>query len=54
MNYAFIIEPKNHRMVWFRRDLKDQLVPIPLPWAERPSTRLGGSKPQLAIEHFQG
>jgi len=34
---------QNHRMVWVGRDLTDQLVPTPVPWA--PSTRPGCSKP---------
>ena len=34
-----------HRMVWVGRDLKDHLVPPPLPWAGTPSTRPGCSKP---------
>jgi len=32
-------------MVWVERDLKDQHVPTPLPWAGTPSTRPGCSKP---------
>jgi len=32
-------------MVWAERDLKDHLVPTPLPWAGTPSTRPGCSKP---------
>jgi len=32
-------------MVWVGRDLKDHLVPTPLPWAGTPSTRPGCSKP---------
>jgi len=31
----------NHRMVWVGRDLIDQVVPTPLPWAGTPSTRPG-------------
>lgn len=31
--------PWNHRMVWLRRDLKDHLIPTPLPWAGTPFTR---------------
>ena len=31
-------------MVWVGRDLKDHLVPTPLPWAGTPSTRPGCSK----------
>ena len=37
--------PENHGMVWVGRDLKDHLVPPPLPWAGTPSTRPGCSKP---------
>ena len=29
----YIIESQNHRMVWFGRDLKDHLAPMPLPRA---------------------
>ena len=29
----------DHRMVWIGKDLKDHLVPTPLPWAGTPSTR---------------
>jgi len=34
-NFTFIlyIESQNHGMVWVRGDLKDHLVPTPLPWA---------------------
>jgi len=32
-------------MVWVGRDLKDHLVPTPLPWAGTPYTRPGCSKP---------
>ncbi|GAB0189020.1 centromere protein C [Grus japonensis] len=35
----------NHRMVWVGRDLKDHLVPTPLPWAGTPSTRPRCPKP---------
>jgi len=31
-------------MVWVGRDLKDHLVPTPLPWAGAPSTRPGCSE----------
>jgi len=31
-------------MVWVGSDLKDQLVPTPLPWAAIPSSRPGCSK----------
>jgi len=34
-----------HRMVWVGRDLKDHLVPSPLPWTGTPFTRPGCSKP---------
>jgi len=40
-----IKESQNHRMVWVGRDLKDHLVPTPLPWAETPSTKPRCSKP---------
>jgi len=33
-------------MVYIGRDLKDHLVPTPLPWAGIPPTRSGFSKPQ--------
>ena len=33
-------------MVWAGRDLKDRLVPTPLPWAGTPSTRAGCSEPR--------
>ena len=35
----------DHRTVWVGRDLKDHLVPPPLPRTRTPSTRLGCSKP---------
>lgn len=30
-----ITETQNHRMVWVVMDIKDYLVPSPLPWAGR-------------------
>ena len=36
---------QNDRMVWVGRDLKDHLVPTPLPWTGTPSTRPGCPKP---------
>ena len=42
-------------MVWVGRDLKDHLVPTPLPWAGTPSTRPGAQSPiQPGLEHCQG
>jgi len=32
-------------MVWIGRDLKNHLVPTPLPWSGIPSARPGCSKP---------
>ena len=39
-------KPQNHRMVWVGRDLTDELVPSPLPWAGTLSTRARCSKPR--------
>jgi len=39
---------QNHRMVWVGRDLKDHLIPTPLPWAGTSSTRPGCPKPHPA------
>lgn len=36
---------KNHRMPWVGRDLRDQLVPTPPPWAGTRSTKPACSKP---------
>jgi len=36
------IESQHHGMVWIGRDF---LVPASLPWAVKPSTRPGSSKP---------
>ena len=35
----------NCRMAWVVRDLKDHIIPAPLPWGGMPSTRPGCSKP---------
>jgi len=35
---------ENHIMVWVGRDLKDHLLPAPLPWAGTPCTRPGCSE----------
>jgi len=43
-----ITESWNHRIVWVGRDLKDHLVPTPLPWAGTAYTRPGCSKPYPA------
>jgi len=40
-----VIESRSHRVVWVGRDLKDHLIPTPLPWAGTPSTRPGCSEP---------
>lgn len=37
---AEIIIKHDHRMFWFRRDLKDHIVPTPLPEAGLPTTRI--------------
>jgi len=39
-----IIASQNHRMVWVGKDLKDHLVPTPLPGAGTSSTRPGCSE----------
>jgi len=39
------MELQNHRKVWVGRDLKDHLLPTPLPWAGTPCTRPGCSEP---------
>lgn len=45
----------NNKMAWIRKDIKDQLAPSPLPWAESCSTRPVTQRPaQASIEHFQG
>ena len=38
------MESWNHRMVWVARDIKEYLVPAPLPWAGTSSSRPGCSK----------
>lgn len=38
------IEPQNHRMAWLGSDLRDNLVPILLPWAGTPFSRSDCSK----------
>ena len=47
------VELWNRAMVWVRRDLKDYLIPTPLPWKGTPSTRPGCSKLR-GLKHFQG
>ena len=39
--HELVLESWNHRMVWVGRDLKDHLVPTPLPWAGTSSTSPG-------------
>ena len=34
-------------MAWVGRDLKNHLVPTPLPWAELPGTKSGPTQPGL-------
>jgi len=42
-------------MAWVGRDLKDHVVPSPLPWAGTPSTRPVCSKPHPpGLEDCQG
>jgi len=43
-NKNFAERSQNHRMVWVGQDLKDHLVPTPLPWTGTPSTRPDRSK----------
>jgi len=40
-------------MVWIGRDIRDHLVPNPLPWAGTPSTKPDCSKPHLTCTWFQ-
>lgn len=41
---------KNYGMSWVGRDLKDPLLPIPLPWVGTTSTRLGKEYGFFALE----
>lgn len=42
-------------MIWVESDLKDNLVPTPLPWAETLPTGTGFQNPiQPSLKHFQG
>ena len=50
-----IVNLYNHRMVWVGRDLKDHLVPTPLPGQGHPPLDQGAqSHIQPGLGHFQG
>lgn len=34
-----IIESQNHNKAWVGKDLKEHLIPTPLPWTGKPPTR---------------
>lgn len=43
-----------HRMAWIERDLKDQLLPIPLTWAGTPLNQVDQCPIQTSYKHWQG